>query len=269
MKRIIFFSVLFLLVSCSNKPNSDFNNVLWIQTAAEYQASCDQVYNSALLNIEAAVADNKWAAAIEQTNDYYDLPPAVIFDIDETVLDNSFYQAQLALDDSEYQLSSWDKWIQMQSAKDIAGAVTFIHYIQDKGIEVLFITNRECRKRGNGVLPCPQESDTIENLKALGISGITESNILLKNEFKDWGSEKKSRRKYISEKYRIIMLFGDDLGDFIPDVRKDITPEKRKEIAAIYKTNWGTKWFIISNPMYGSWQRILKSPQHQYLKGLF
>ena len=42
-----------------------------------------------------------------------------------------------------------------------------------------------------------------------------------------------------------------------------------KEIAKIYKANWGTKWFIISNPMYGSWQRILKSPQHEYLQGLF
>ena len=100
-------------------------------------------------------------------------------------------------------------------------------------------------------------------------SNITKNNILLKNEFMDWGSEKKSRRKYISEKYRIIMLFGDDLGDFISEVKKDITPKNRKEIAKIYKANWGTKWFIISNPMYGSWQRILKPPQHEYLQGLF
>lgn len=269
MKYFIIFSVLFLLISCSQKTNPDFNSVLWIQTAAEYQASCDQAYNSASLNIEAALGDSRWTAAIEQTNDFYELPPAVIFDIDETVLDNSLYQAQLALDDSEFQLSSWDQWIQMQSAKDISGAVAYIHYIQNKGIEVLFITNRECHKRVNSLLPCPQESDTIENLKTLGISGITENNILLKNEFMDWGSEKKSRRKYISEKYRIIMLFGDDLGDFIPDVKKDITPKKRKEIAKIYKANWGTKWFIISNPMYGSWQRILKPPQHEYLQGLF
>lgn len=269
MKHIIFFSVLFFSVSCSQKLNPDFNSVLWVQTAAEYQASCNQTYNNALLNIEAALGDNRWSAAIEQTSDFYELPPAVIFDIDETVLDNSLYQAQLALEDSEYQLSSWDQWVQMQKAEDIAGAVDFIHYIQEQGIEILFITNRECRKRDSSSLPCPQESDTIENLKALGISGITENNILLKNEFTDWGSEKKSRREYISEKYRIIMLFGDSLGDFIPHVKKDITPEKRKEIASIYKENWGTKWFIISNPMYGSWQRILKSPKHQYLQGLF
>jgi acid phosphatase len=157
----------------------------------------------------------------------------------------------------------------MQSAEDISGAVAFIHYIQNKGIEVIFITNRKCHKRVNSLLPCPQESDTLENLKNLGIYGITENNILLKKEFLDWGSEKKNRREYISEKYRILMLFGDDLGDFIPDVKKNITPEKRKEIAAIYKSNWGRKWFIISNPMYGSWQRILKPPQQKYLKGLY
>jgi len=269
MKHIMHLALLLLIVSCSQKINPDLNSVLWVQTAAEYQASCDQAYNSALRNVGAAIADNRWTGAIEQINDFYELPPAVIFDIDETVLDNSPYQAQLALNDSGYQLDTWDQWVQMQSAKGITGAVDFIHYIQDQGIEVLFITNRECRKRDTSQLPCPQESDTIENLKALGISGITENNVLLKNEYMDWGSEKKSRREYIAEKYRIIMMFGDDLGDFIPNVKKNVTLDKRKEIATIYKANWGTKWFIIPNPMYGSWQRILNSPQHQHVQGLF
>jgi len=269
MKRFIYFSIFLLIMSCSQKTNPNFNSVLWIQTAAEYQASCNQAYNSAILNIETAIADNRWTGAIEQTIDFYELPPAIIFDIDETVLDNSPYQAQLALGDSGYQLDTWDQWIQKQAAKSISGTVDFINYIQDQGVEVIFITNRECFIRKGISSPCPQESDTIENLSDLGITGITEKNLLLKNEHRDWGSEKKTRREYIAEKYRIVMIFGDDLGDFIPDVKKNITPKKRKELAKIYKANWGTKWFIIPNPMYGSWQRILESPQHQYLRGLF
>ena len=102
MKRIKFFCVLFVLISCSQKTNPNLNNVLWVQTAAEYQASCNQVYNSALLNIETAIADSRWTAALEQKENFQELPPAVIFDVDETVLDNSPYQAQLVLDESQY-----------------------------------------------------------------------------------------------------------------------------------------------------------------------
>ena len=148
MKHIMHLALLLLIVSCSQKINPDLNSVLWVQTAAEYQAGCDQAYNSALLNVGAAIADNRWTGAIEQTNDFYELPPAVIFDIDETVLDNSPYQAQLALDDSGYQLDTWDQWVQMQSAKGITGAVDFIHYIQDQGIEMNHanrVTNLEKR----------------------------------------------------------------------------------------------------------------------------
>ena len=269
MKRITYFFILLFIMSCSQKTNPNVNSVLWIQTAAEFRASCNQAYNSAMLNIKTAIDDNRWTGALEQTIDFYELPPAVIFDIDETVLDNSPYQAQLALDDSVYQIGTWDQWIQKQAAKSIAGTVDFIHYIQDQGVEVIFVSNRECFKRKGIASPCPQESDTIENLRLLGITGITEKNLLLKNEYSDWGSEKQNRRAYIAEKYRILMIFGDDLGDFIPGFKKNITPEKRKKLAKINKANWGTKWFIIPNPRYGSWQRILEPPNHQYLQGLF
>jgi len=268
IKNIISCAVLLFMISCSQKANPNFNSVLWVQTAAEYQANCRQTYKNARLNLEAAIADTRWTGALEQTNDFSDLPPAVIFDLDETVFDNSAYQAHLALDGSDFQLSSWDQWVRMRLAGRIAGAVDFIHYIQNKGIEVIFISNRECKKRDGSADLCPQETDTIENLNTMGITGISGNNILLKNEYRDWGSEKKNRRDYVVEKYRILMIFGDDLGDFIPDVKKEITPEKRKEMVVIYNANWGTKWFILPNPMYGSWRQVLKTPRYRYLQGI-
>ncbi len=268
MKRCIYLAVLLLTASCTARTDHNLNSVLWVQTAAEYPANCHQAYNSALMNIDAAIADSRWTGALEQTNDFSDLPPAVIFDLDETVLDNSAYQAQLVKEGSGFQLSSWDQWVGMRQAGSIAGAVEFINYLQNQGVEVFFITNRECRKRSGSASPCPQEKDTIENLNALGISGIKGSNVLLKNEYADWVSEKQGRRAYIAEKYRILMLFGDDLGDFIPGVQNDIAPGKRREIAETYHANWGTKWFIIPNPMYGSWYKVLKTPPSTYLQGV-
>lgn len=269
MKKLIYLAMVLLLAGCAANANHNLNSVLWVQTAAEFQANAYQAYNAAMQNIETAIADHRWTAAIEQTNHFYDLPPAVIFDLDETVFDTSQFQAQLVIEGSDFQLSAWDEWLKMRRAESIAGAVDFIHQVQEQGIETFFITNRECRKRQNRVSSCPQKSDTLENLKNIGITGINENNVLLKNEYNDWGSEKQSRRKFVAQKYRILMIFGDDLGDFIPNVKKEMTPEKRKELAAVFHENWGHKWFILPNPMYGSWHQILETPDNKYLQGIY
>lgn len=269
MKRLICFGMLLLILSCTPKMAPDPTSVLWARTAAEYPACGFQTYNAALMNLEAAIADPGWTGALEQTGEYYNLPPAVIFDIDETVLDNSKFQGWLALNRSEFKSEDWERWEKLGVAESIAGAVDFIHHLQDLGITVIFITNRSCGRQPGSTFPCPQEANTIDNLSAVGISGITENHVLLKNEFTDWGPDKTTRRSYIAEKYRIIMIFGDDLGDFISGVRSGITPEKRRELASVYRNFWGEKWFILPNPMYGSWRRVLSEPTDQYLKGEF
>ena len=174
MKKLIVFSILMLLTACTAKSNHNLNAVLWVQTAAEYQANCYQAYNAAMTNLEAAIADNRWTAAIEQTNDYSDLPPAVIFDLDETVFNTSQYQAQLLIDGADFQLSTWDQWVKLRKARAIAGAVNFINSIQARGIEAIFITNRECHKRNNSLNLCPQKkipfkTYTISALRALTV----------------------------------------------------------------------------------------------------
>ncbi|MDL1959352.1 MAG: acid phosphatase, partial [Deltaproteobacteria bacterium] len=126
--------------------------------------------------------------------------------------------------------------------------------------------NRECKKRENSELPCPQENDTIENLKRVGIKIVNPDNVLLKHEVRNWGSEKKNRRELISKRYRIIMLFGDDLGDFLPNVKSNITPYERDELVNAHNKKWGKMWFILSNPTYGSWNKILQEPKNQYLR---
>lgn len=269
MKQLICLGMLLLILSCMPKTAPDPTGALWAMTAAEYPACGFQAYNAAVMNLEAAIADPAWTAALEQTGAYFNLPPAVIFDIDETVLDNSEFQGWLALHRAEFKAGDWDRWGRQGRAGSIAGAVEFIQHLQDLGITVIFITNRECSRRADSASPCPQEADTIENLSAVGISGIPENQVLLKNEFADWGSDKTTRRTYVAEKYRILMLFGDDLGDFISGARTSITPEERRELAASYQTFWGKKWFILPNPNYGSWRRVLTGPADAYLKEEF
>jgi acid phosphatase len=69
----------------------NLNAVLWVQTSVEYRANSLQAYALAGRLLDDALADPRWTAALEQTGgDYRDLPPAVIVDVDETVLDNSY-----------------------------------------------------------------------------------------------------------------------------------------------------------------------------------
>ncbi|MGW8194913.1 MAG: 5'-nucleotidase, lipoprotein e(P4) family [Desulforhopalus sp.] len=251
----------------AGRSDNNFNSTLWMQRSAEYVANSLQTYNTAAKNLETAVNDPSVTAAIEQTTKYGSLPPAIIMDIDETVLDNSAYDAKLILEAGSYSYPSWDQWISLQQATAIPGAVNFINHAKSSGIEVIFITNRMCKKRQPPLDTCPQKSDTINNLEKVGISNIQSSTVLLRGEQAGWSAEKASRRTLVAEKYRIIMLFGDDLGDFLPNVKKDITPEERAKLTADYTEKWGRAWYVLPNPSYGSWLRVLKNPKSQYLRG--
>ena len=193
-------------------------------------------------------------------------PLAVVFDLDETVIDNSPYQAQLIRQGTTYAPDSWDEWVSLSEAAAIPGAVEFIHSLKRLNITPLFITNRACSPRGDQN-PCPQKSDTAENLKKIGIADFDDSQLMLKNEQPDWTSEKQSRRDKVADRYDIIMFFGDDLGDFLPDVKKNITPAEREVITDKYRDKWGVSWFMLPNPMYGSWQSVLPDPDSSYLQG--
>ncbi|NTV17370.1 MAG: acid phosphatase [Chlorobiaceae bacterium] len=264
--RLICVGVLLLLSNgCASTANNNFNSLLWMQSSAEYKANTTQVYNTALKNIDAAVGDRTWTAAKEQVGDCSLLPPAVVMDIDETVLDNSRYMGKVVLEGGEWSSATWNKWVALKEATAVPGAVEFINAMRGKNVRVIFISNRECikgEKTGSG---CSQEADTIENLTKIGVPDVLPENVLLQGEKVDWISEKKSRREVISEKYRIVMLFGDDLGDFLAGVKSNITPQERDRLVGENNNNWGRKWFMLPNPTYGSWINILHDPKSRYI----
>jgi acid phosphatase len=269
---LMIFSITALLTGCATTQpeitNNNFNSTLWLQTAAEYEANAIQAFNSAESNIDIALRDKSWTAALEQGSNYSLKPPVIILDIDETVLDNSQYQAQLVLENKQFNPETWDDWIAMESAPAVPGSVDFINSMEKMQVDVIYITNRECIVRTDGGPECPQEEDTIDNLLKVGIEDVDPEHVFLKSEQPDWTSEKKSRREMVASNHRIIMLFGDDLGDFLPDVKNDITPEERAELVEEYSEHWGRKWFILSNPTYGSWESILSDPKSVYFQGL-
>jgi 5'-nucleotidase (lipoprotein e(P4) family) len=244
--------------------HDNMNATLWYQTSAEFKANAIQTYQTAALQLPHAIADKNWTALPNQASNYQQLPMAIIVDIDETILDNSPTAAQGVLLNTGYDAKRWDQWVAMASAKAVPGAVAFVNKAEAAGVKVLYISNRECEKRVGSNDGCPQKTDTLHNLKTVGIKQIDASQIWLKSEQKSWSSEKESRRLLAAKDFRILM----SIGDFLPDVKKNITPEQRSALVDNYQEYWGAKWFVLANPTYGSWQTILKQPNSQYLQSV-
>lgn len=267
--KIVFAILSLFLVSCATGNNS-LNATLWMQTAAEYRAITTAVYQSAADRLKEALKDPSWSAdpnQMQHKGKYEKLPPAIVLDIDETVLDNSPFQARMILDDTGFDPQQWDLWLSKAEARAIPGAVDFLQAAKKMGVEIIYITNRTCKARIGNLYTCPQEQDTLLNLKKCGFPAIQNNDtILLQNEQPGWTSEKQSRRDLIAGKYRILMMFGDDLGDFLPNVKHNVTPEIRDRQVKKYQAYWGRKWFVLPNPDYGSWLGILNEPKTQYLR---
>ncbi len=242
---LLVFSLIF--TACASqpaplRPHDRLHAVLYQQHSAEYQALCLQVFRNATEHLAAALKDPQWSAELSQTGDLNGLPPAVILDIDETVLDNSPYFGQMILNDEEFDLKQWNRWVVSARAGLVPGAGEFIMAAQAAGITVFLVTNRDARLEGYTRL----------NLQRRGIT--LDSNldtVLSLNERPDWTADKQSRRAFIAKTHRILLLIGDDLGDFVSVSRLDKDARRRQilERAAF----WGARWFALPNPIYGSW----------------
>jgi len=136
--------------------------------------------------------------------------------------------------------------VQQAAAKPLPGAVEFLRYAASRGVTIFYVTNRDSAS----------EAATRENLIKDDFAmtpGI--DNVLLVGEH-GWNSEKAGRRMFVAEHYRIVMLMGDDLGDFIAGVR-DSTDEGRVAAAQAHRERWGKQWIILPNPTYGGWESAL------------
>ena len=257
------FTIVGLLAGCAHIASAEdgFNStvreqlhaVLWMQRAAEYRASVAQVYRLATERLPQLKASG--TALLEQqalpAAQIEALPPAIIMDIDETVLDNSYYQAQQLLDRKPFDDSSWQRWVMASSATALPGVVPFARAAATLGIRIFYVTNRECPIPATSAI-CAVKAATQKNFAALGFPGADDSdNFLLRSERPDWTASNKSvRRQYVGARYRVIALFGDDLRDFVERDRFDANREQLEQL-------FGVRWFMLPNAMYGSWERAL------------
>jgi len=233
--------------------------ILWVRDAAEFDALTMQAYRAASDDLPALLTDKSWTAFPGQRN-YGELPPAIIIDVDETLLSNVHFQETL---EPPFRNSKLNNWNRANKATPIAGAAEFVKLARDSGVELFFVTNRPCEKEQGQPVACPPEQVTVQDLIESGIPADMD-HVMLANEESHWDREKVIRRNEIAENYRIIMLIGDDLSDFIPCVRKKVyepcnegaTIASRQRQTELYSSYWGAGWYVLPNPMHGSWTTV-------------
>jgi 5'-nucleotidase (lipoprotein e(P4) family) len=248
MKSITLLSITALLLfACSPEKNKEAKpvikkdsvsvneylqmSVLYHQRSAELKALSYQAFNLAKMTLDTKLKDK----TIKKKK-------AVIVDIDETIIDNSPFEAKCILEGTHYP-KYWNEWVNKANTKAMPGAVEFLSYASTKGVEVFYITNRNKEI----------ENVTLQNLKKDGFPYADTMHLLLKTE-KD--NSKESRRQKVASTYEVLLLMGDNLADF-SSLYDHQTSERRLFVTDSLKNVFGSRFIILPNAMYGDWEDAL------------
>lgn len=227
--------------SSTPETYAGLNAVLWMRSA-EYEAAVRQAYALATLQLPIAVRLRGRTAALEQSGHFGHLPPAIICDLDETMLDNSPYNARNVVNQTSYNVRTWQQWNRTGQVRPLPGAVAFAQYAARLGVRVFYISNRGHEEK----------TDTLRIIHRLGLPIRHRDDLMLKGEKPTWSSDKAVRRRVVAGHYRVLLLLGDDLNDFVS--ARDLTLAQRAALQQRYAAYWGTRWIVLPNPAYGSWE---------------
>jgi 5'-nucleotidase (lipoprotein e(P4) family) len=231
--------------------HDNLNAVLWMQTSVEYKLLAGQTWRSGLVQLDRAIKNPGWDALTpdEREKPAKGLPMAVIVDIDETILDNSPYQARLIRDRARYDDVSWSDWVREEKAAAIPGALEFARAANARGVTIFYVSNRAEHLK----------AATLNNLRKLGFPIKDDKQFLGLGYFVDnceqQGSEKGCRRISVGRQYRVLMQFGDQIGDMVTILAN--THDGREQAVKPYLAWIGERWFVLPNPSYGSWEPAL------------
>ncbi len=203
---------------------------LWFQQSSEARALYYQIYNWARKLLD------EYLEEVQTTK-----PPAIVVDIDETLLDNSPYEAWLIQTGNQYP-RGWSQWVHLAQAAALPGAVDFLQYASQKKVTIFYVSNRQIQLL----------EPTIKNLRDRGFPQADTQHVLLRTNT----SSKEPRRQQIARRYHIVFFMGDNLNDFSREFEKQPL-EERHQLVEQMKHRFGHHYLILPNPMYGEWEGAL------------
>lgn len=209
--------------------------VAWKQTAAEYGALYHQAFNIAKDKVDVAVANHKPG----------DAPLAVLTDVDDTlVLHPDFWGSMVATKHDAFDDPIWDEHIKYDKLTVAPGALEFLNYCKEKGVEVFYVTNRD---QGKGTYEY-----ALKNLQDLGFPYADKEHLTVLIDT----SNKEVPQKEIMKTHNVVCFLGDSLNDFqrvyyVKDV------DQRMALMENDAELFGRKFIIMPNPTDGHWVRAI------------
>jgi 5'-nucleotidase (lipoprotein e(P4) family) len=199
----------------------------WMRRSAEYRALTRQTYAVAAARLDDTVPTLTGVAW------------GVILDADETLLDNSEYERRRATLDSAYTEGSWAEWVNEGAAPEVPGAVAFTRRVHRLGGRVVVVTNRAdalCRATRRNLVRVGVTADLVlcqppgqpdKNPRVRAVQRGTASTRLPPLKIVEW--------------------IGDNIQDF-PGLTQAVLHDPSAFGA------FGHTFFVLPNPVYGSWQ---------------
>lgn len=250
MRNLLFASLCLLttaLAGCQQHPpaNDQLDAVLWTQTSIEHELIYRQLFANATRQLDVALADPSWDALPFAPRNLAGLPPAVVVDVDETLLDNVPLNARDIINNQVYSYDRWNTWVEQAKAQALPGSVAFLQAARQKGIQVYYLTNREHS----------QVAATAKNLRLRGFPIESDAQILAAStptgHCESAGYGKNCRRQWVANHARVLLMAGDSLGDFVQAEHNTLDAQRK---AVEPYVNWlGQRWFLLPNPSYGNW----------------
>ncbi len=232
------------------QAHNNIDALVWLDTSAEQHALYLQAFSLARLRIESAVK-----SAGKSVKPRY----CVFTDCDETILDNSEYNAWLVATGRNFHPETWNTYCQSQRSRACPGAVPFAIWLAEKDISLFYVTSRHNSTR----------RETAANLAALGFPTSE----------KDAGEDPKSSNLFMSgmehpdipgtpwtrwdqyewivhhRQLEPILWLGDNLSDFRDHYKSLSWDQRLRRADQEDRENWGQKFIIMPNPVYGDWLR--------------
>ncbi len=223
---------------------------VYTMTAAEYRACCQTIYRAAAYRLEEIVEDADPAPE----------RPAVVMDLDQTVLDITSFQTFLYEEGLSYTPELWSTYERegVEEVRLVPGAREFIEAAEALGVDVIYLSNRNEANREFTVAALDHvglNTDGVEDRLYLKPTGAS--------------SDKSPRRDAIAARYNVLMIFGDNLRDFSEVFKPsglgdDATTEDfltalqaRDDAVDDAGCHWGVDWFVLPNCMYGEWEKLV------------
>jgi 5'-nucleotidase (lipoprotein e(P4) family) len=205
------------------------NDIRWFRGSAEYRALTTQAYQIAgekLPELARGLAPRSWA---------------VILDADETVLDNSEYQRRRFVLDSVYTDASWANWVNERAAPAVPGASEFTRRVHELQGRVVIVTNRT-ESLCDATRANLETSAIAADLVLCQAPGVSDKNPRFQ-------AVQKGTASTGVPALTVVEWVGDNILDF-----PGMSQASRGDTAAL--AEFGKRYFILPNPMYGSWTSI-------------